>query len=185
MLQGERVRLRAARREDLVLLCQFNNDVEVELGSGGDPPYPQSLERLQADFDSNLGDGRRNGMSWVVEADVDDGAEGKVIGHCALFNVDDVAHTAELGIVIGDKAYWGRGYGSDAVNVLLDYAFRLRNLRKVYLNVNGNNPRAMRAYAKCGFVEEGRWRKHVWSNGEYVDLVCMGILREEYKKSEP
>ena len=110
------------------------------------------------------------------------GLEGDLLARQAIANRDDELIGIPHRIVIGDKAYWGRGYGSDAVNVLLDYAFRLRNLRKVYLNVNGNNPRAMRAYAKCGFVEEGRWRKHVWSNGEYVDLVCMGILREEYQR---
>ncbi len=175
MLQGEKIILRAMTREDLPLLCQYNNDVEVELAGGGDPPMPQSLERLQAEFDSQAGSGGRNGSSFAIEAD------GKLIGQCALFHFDDVAHTAEIGITIGDKAYWGKGYGSDAVSVLLDYAFRLRNLHKVYLTVNGNNPRAMRAYQKCGFVEEARWRNHVWSNGEYIDLVGMGILREEYR----
>jgi RimJ/RimL family protein N-acetyltransferase len=60
---------------------------------------------------------------------------------------------------------------------LVDYAFRLRNLRKVWLTVLGSNARAMGAYQKCGFVEEGRLRQQVWSNGAYVDLVYMGILR--------
>jgi diamine N-acetyltransferase len=60
---------------------------------------------------------------------------------------------------------------------MVDYAFRLRNLRKVWLTVLGNNARAMAAYQKCGFAEEGRLRQPVWSNGEYVDWVYMGILR--------
>lgn len=174
MLRGEKVILRAMTRDDLPLLCQYNNDVEVELAGGGDPPMPQSLERLQAEFDSQAGSGGRNGSSFAIEAD------GKLIGQCALFRFDDVAHTAELGITIGDKAYWGKGYGTDATKVLLDYGFRLRNLHKIYLTVLGNNARAIRSYQKCGFVEEGRWRKHVWNDGFYTDLVCMGILREDY-----
>lgn len=175
MLQGERVKLRAMTRDDLPLLCAFNNDVEVELAGGGDPPMPQSLERLQAEFDAQASAGGRNGLSFAVEAD------GQFIGSCALFHVDEVAQSAALGITIGNKAYWGRGYGREAVRLLVDYAFRLRNLRRVWLTVNGNNQRAIRAYLACGFVEEGRQRQHVWNNGEYVDLVYMGLLRTEWR----
>jgi RimJ/RimL family protein N-acetyltransferase len=67
------------------------------------------------------------------------------------------------------------------VRVLLDYAFRLRNMRKVWLTVNGDNERAIRSYRASGFKEEGRLRQHVWSNGKYIDLVYMGILRDEWE----
>jgi RimJ/RimL family protein N-acetyltransferase len=66
------------------------------------------------------------------------------------------------------------------VRVLLDYAFRLINVHRVWLTVNGNNERAIRCYRACGFVEEGRLREHIWSNGQYVDRVYMGILRSEW-----
>lgn len=174
MLKSQRVLLRAFTRDDLERLCQFNNDLEVELAGGGDPPYPQSLQRLQAEFDQNASHGGRDGMSFAIEAD------SRLIGQCALFNLDDIAHTAELGITIGDRAYWGKGYGREAITLLLDYAFRLRNLRRVWLRVHANNHRAIRAYAACGFVEEGRLRAHVWSNGHYTDLLCMGVLRDEW-----
>lgn len=174
MLQGKRVLLRAMTRDDLPTICAFNNDVEVELAGGGDPPMPQPLERLQADFDRDAGNGGRADGSFVIEAD------GKVIGICALFRFDNTAHTCELGITIGDKSYWGRGYGRETVALLLDYAFRLRNFHKVWLTVSGVNERAQRAYAACGFVEEGRQREQVWSNGRYDDLVLMGALRSEW-----
>ena len=177
MLQGEKVLLRALRREDLPRLCVFNNDLEVELAGGGDPPFPQSLERLQAEFDSEAAKGGRNGPAFAIEAD------GQLIGQCALFQFDEVAHTAMLGIGIGDKSYWGRGYGGEAIRLLLDYAFRLRNLRRVWLSVNSTNERAIRAYRACGFVEEGRLRQHVWSNGAYIDLVYMGLLRTEWQST--
>ncbi len=174
MLIGEKVRLRAMRRDDLELLCVFNNDLEVELAGGGDPPMPQPLEYLQAEFDRQASAGGRANAHFAIEAD------GKFIGQCALFNFNDTAHTCELGITIGDKAYWGRGYGRQAVGLLLEYAFRQRNLHKVYLAVNGDNERAIRSYQACGFVEEGRLRQHVWSAGQYIDLVYMGVLREEW-----
>jgi RimJ/RimL family protein N-acetyltransferase len=175
MIQGTKTLLRAMRRDDLEAICRFNNDLEVELAGGGDPPMPQSLERLQAEFDGDAGKGGRNGAAFAIEAD------GQCIGHCALFQFDDVAHTCSLGITIGDKRYWGRGYGREAVSLLIDYAFRLRNLRRVWLTVNGNNERGIRAYRACGFVEEGRLRAHVWSAGAYVDLVYMGVMRDEWR----
>ena len=174
MLKSERLILRAMTRDDLPRLCEFNNDLEVELAGGGDPPIPQTLARLEAEFDQNVTKGGRDGSGFAIEAD------GKFIGQCALFNLQETDRTCELGIAIGDKAYWGQGYGREAIKLLLDYAFRLRNLHKVYLRVNGTNERAIRAYRACGFVEEGRWRAHSWSNGAYVDVVCMGILRDEW-----
>jgi RimJ/RimL family protein N-acetyltransferase len=177
MLKGEKVILRGISRADLPRLWEFNNDLEVELAGGGDPPIPQSLARLEAEYEQEAAKGGRDGASFAIEAD------GQFIGQCALFNFNETAHTCELGIAIGDRAYWGRGYGREAVALLLDYAFRLRNFHKVWLTVQGNNDRAIRAYAACGFVEEGRLRAHVWSNGRYVDLVQMGILREEWQQN--
>ena len=174
MLYGQRVTLRGITRDDLERLWQFNNDVEVELAGGGDPPYPQSLARLQAEFDQDTARGGRDSTSFAIEAD------GKFIGQCALFHYDTVASTCELGITIGDKDYWAKGYGREAITLLLDYAFRLRNIRKVWLQVHAHNPRAISAYKACGFIEEGRLRAHVWSNGQYIDLVQMGVLRDEW-----
>lgn len=178
MLKGQRVILRAMTRDDLTRLAEFNNDVEVELSGGGDPPMPQSLARLQAEFEQRVSSGGRDGSDFAIEAD------GRFIGICALFNFDQTAHTCELGISIGDKDYWGRGFGRETVSVLLDYAFRLRNFHKVWLRVHGLNERAQRAYQSCGFVEEGRLRAHVWSNGVYDDLVHMGVLREEWQAKQ-
>lgn len=178
MFRGPRVTLRSLRREDLPLLCRFNNDVEVELAGGGDPPIPQAIERLEAEFDQEAARGGRDGARFAIEADA------KFIGQCALFNFDETARRCELGITIGDKAYWGRGYGREAVNLLLEYAFRLRNLHRVWLMVLGNNERAIRSYRACGFVEEGRLREHAWGNGAYLELVCMGVLRDEWLRAQ-
>ena len=178
MLKGEKVVLRPLERTDLPRLCAFNNDVEVELSGGGDPPMPQSLARLEAEFDERARHGGRDGAFFAIEV------AGTFIGQCGLEQhaglVDSTAGTLELGIAIGDKSFWGKGFGRDAVNVLLDYAFRLRNAHKVWLRVNAPNERAIRAYQACGFVEEGRLRSHVWGDGRYLDLVYMGILREEF-----
>jgi RimJ/RimL family protein N-acetyltransferase len=174
MLEGERVRLRALERDDLPTLWAFNNDLSVELAGGGDPPMPQALDRLVAEWEQKIASGGRDGTSFAIEAD------GEMIGHCALFNENHTARTGELGITIGDEAYWGRGYGRECVQLLLEYAFRHHNFRKVWLNVHAQNQRAVRSYSSCGFVEEGRLREHVWSDGAYDDLLMLGVLRDEW-----
>lgn len=177
MLAGNRLTLRAIEREDVPLIWAINNDVAVELAGGGDPPWPQSLARAYADFDRRAGEGGRDGdpsgVSFAIEAG------GELIGFCGLNGRAPFAATAELGITIGNRAYWGRGYGREAVGLLVDYGFELLNLRRIYLRVHARNERAIRAYRACGFVEEGRLRQHVWSDGAYDDLLYMGVLRDE------
>ena len=178
MLRGERVTLRAISREDLPRLRDFRNDLEVELAGGGDPPTPTPLERLQKEFEQVVVEKRGDRTDFVIEAD------DTCIGQCGLFNIDEAARHAELGITIGDREYWGRGYGREAVGLLLDYAFRLRNFRRVWLEVHADNARGIGAYRSCGFVEEGRMREHVWLAGRYVDNVIMGMLRDEWSGGE-
>ena len=176
MLKSERVTLRPVRRDDMETQNAFNNDLEVELASGGDPPMPQPIERLLAEFDKGAAEGGRDRGQFVIEAD------GAMIGSCGLFNFSDTNRTCELGITIGDKEYWGRGYGREAIGLLLEYAFRYHNLRRVFLNTAATNERGLRCYKACGFVEEGRLREHIWGNGAYHDVVYMGVLRREWEK---
>ena len=179
MLKSERIILRGVRRDDLPKLCAFANDLEVEVHGGGDPPMPQSLERLQAEFDQGAAKGGRDGTWFAIEAD------GKLIGQCGLHSFDTFRGTArncELGIAIGDKEYWGRGYGREAIRLLLDYAFRYWNLHRVWLRTNSDNLRAIRCYLACGFLEEGRQRENEWKDDHYVDTVLMGILRKKWEK---
>jgi RimJ/RimL family protein N-acetyltransferase len=86
----------------------------------------------------------------------------------------------ELGIMIGDRDYWGRGYGRETIKLLLDYGFHYLGGRRIELTTHAKNERAIRCYLACGFVEEGRPRQAIWMEGEYIDLVEMSILREEW-----
>jgi len=178
VLRGERVTLRATIREDLRSLWHFENDLGFVVVGGGDPPEPVPLERLQSEFDKEASDPPQDKVEFAIEAD------GSYIGRCGLYDIDRTARHAELGIGIGDREYWGRGYGREAVGLLLDYAFRLRNFRRVWLEVHSDNARGIGAYRSCGFVEEGRMREHVWLAGRYVDNVIMGLLRDEWSGEE-
>jgi len=172
MPHGDRVTLRGRTRDDLPLLWRFTNDLAVELAGGGDPPEPQAFERLLAQFEQASAKGGRDGAWFAIEV------EGRFVGQCSLAQISETHRTARLGI--GDRALWGQGYGREAIGLLLEYAFRYRNLERVWLWVHGRNERAIRAYRACGFVEEGRLRRHVWSDGAYDDAVSMGVLREEW-----
>lgn len=178
MLRGEKVVLRATERTDLPRMWEFHNDPALHLLIADDPWEPQSLARLETRFDEKLHEAEHDGPWFAVEAD------GLYIGHCGLHSFDDLSRTCQIGIGIGDKTYRGRGYGREAIRLVLDYAFRLRNMHKVWLTVNGDNEQAIRAYGACGFVEEGRLRRHVWVDGAYIDLVQMGLLREEWEKMQ-
>ncbi|MBA2362394.1 MAG: GNAT family N-acetyltransferase [Chloroflexia bacterium] len=164
--------MRAKTRADLPRQLAMDNDVHLALLADDKPPLPVSMERLEADFERRT---KEPNVAWFA-IDVD----GKYIGSCGLHAFEATHHTCTLGIVIGDPAYQGHGYGREAIGLLLDYAFRMRNVQKVWLTTGGNNDRAIRCYRACGFVEEGRLRRHEWSGGEYLDLVYMGILREEW-----
>ncbi len=177
MLRGQKVLLREYRREDVPLRAKFLNDPEVELAAGGDPPVPRPVERLERLYEQDLTREGRNPHMFAMEAD------GKFIGICGLQGPNQTNRTVELFIIIGDKEYWGRGYGREAIGLLLDYAFRLHNYRKVSLSAKADNERALRCYRACGFVEEGRLREHEWSNGRYVDVVEMGVLRDEWQRT--
>jgi RimJ/RimL family protein N-acetyltransferase len=174
LFYGEKVTLRAIRREDLPRFVEFRNDPKVLLAVG-DTPLPKTIDHVQKWFEKQLDD--QCDIRFAIEAD------NKCIGHAGLRDVDHIDGHAELSIAIGDTEYWGRGYGRDAIRVLLDYAFRLLNLRRVWLETHAENERAIRAYRACGFVEEGRMREHIWLAGRHVDAIIMGVMRDEYHSS--
>ncbi|MDQ2836852.1 MAG: GNAT family N-acetyltransferase [Actinomycetota bacterium] len=171
MIVGERVTLRALTPADYPRLTEFKNDVEVELLGGGDPPRPRSLA-VVTDFFDELAK-KKDELTFAIEV------AGVFIGDCGLFHLDQRSGTAEVGIGIGDHDYWGQGYGREAMSLLVDYGFRLHNLRKIWLETHASNERAIRSYRAVGFVEEGRQCEHVWSGGRYEDLVLMALFRPD------
>ena len=104
----------------------------------------------------------------------------KLIGEMVLEVVNWTGRDAFVGLSIGDRASWDKGYGTETVNLLLRFAFTEINLRRVTLSVFEYNPRAIHVYEKVGFRHEGRERKSLQREGKRWDLIFMGILREEW-----
>jgi RimJ/RimL family protein N-acetyltransferase len=105
----------------------------------------------------------------------------ETIGRGMLFSVDLVNRGAMLGIVIGEKDYWSKGYGVDATRLLLEYAFNLLNLNSVMLGVFAFNERAIACYRRVGFREIGRRRQARIIGERKHDAILMDILAEEFE----
>jgi len=108
-------------------------------------------------------------------------SEDRLIGFVGLHGISWAHGEAWTGIGIGERECWGQGYGTDAMNVTLRYAFTELNLHRVTLNVFEYNPRAIRSYEKAGFKIEGRARQEMKRDGQRRDMLYMGILREEWQ----
>jgi RimJ/RimL family protein N-acetyltransferase len=106
--------------------------------------------------------------------------EGLHIGWIDLKNIDLLNKHAELGIAIGDKNYWGKGYGQSAMQEMLNWGFTHLELNKIWLRVEIDNEKAIKSYKKMGYVEEGLLRQDRLRNGEFVDRLLMSILKDEY-----
>lgn len=170
MLTGDRVLIRSLERADLPRLWEQYNDLEVEHRASDVRVLPTSLAEVEARFDARAGKPEDDKARFVVEADR------QVIGECLLYFFDTFSQTCHLGISLRrDK--WGQGYGQDAVRTLLRYAFDYLNFRKVSLEVLADDDRAVGAYRRAGFVEEGRFREHTWHDGRYRDVLRMAVLR--------
>jgi RimJ/RimL family protein N-acetyltransferase len=104
----------------------------------------------------------------------------ELIGNCGFFAIDNLNQTAEVGIFVGNKEYWNKGYGTEALILLLDYGFKALNLYNIQLRVYGYNGRAIRSYEKAGFKQIGVRRKALYRNMERHDIVFMDILANEF-----
>jgi RimJ/RimL family protein N-acetyltransferase len=174
-MQGKLVRFRNYEKSDVDALVRWFSDEEVTQFLG-----PSRIPQTRAFQEQQIEEMTRsnsNSKVFVIET-----LEGEAIGECGLRNFDWVSHKAELIITIGDKRYWGKGYGSDAVSLVLKVAFERLNLHSVNLTTLATNERAIRCYEKCGFRREGRLRENSFAGGKYVDVVAMGILRADYEK---
>ncbi|HTY46991.1 MAG TPA: GNAT family protein [Methanomassiliicoccales archaeon] len=175
MLQGKLVRLRAVERADLPAFVRWFNDLEVTRFLLRSPPM--GMEEEERWFE-HLRD--REERVFSIET-----LDGKLIGNIGIIHVDYHDRKADIGIAIGEKDHWSRGYGRDAINVLLGYMFDEMNLERVWLYADQKNERAVSCYEKCGFKREGLLRHNHFKNDEYADDVIMAVIREDWRRAHP
>ncbi len=176
MIFGKRIRLRAIERSDLPFFVNWLNDPQVREGLSIFLPL------------SNYGEERWFEMTMQTPAEehpliieVKKDNQWIAIGDISLRNLDWRNRSAELGILIGEKCYWDQGYGTEALNLFLLHCFETLNLRRIFLQVFEDNPRAIHVYQKCGFVQEGILREAVYYKGKYLNVIVMAILKADWK----
>jgi len=170
---GEKCYLSPLCVDDAAKYTEWLNDLEVAINitiasrSITAEGERKLLENLSADHNYAIVDARTDTL----------------IGNCGFMNLNQLHRTADLGIFIGDKEYWGKGYGEEAIGLLTDYGFSILNLRNIMLSVYSFNKRAIRCYEKCGFHLIGRRREALEIGGAVYDILFMDLLASEAKPS--
>ncbi|MEM7030229.1 MAG: GNAT family protein [Chloroflexota bacterium] len=173
MIRGDRLTLRAITRDDLPRYVSWLNDPEVTKHLGHIPPF--NLDDETDWFERQ----RKDDSVYHLAIDTPDGVH---IGSVSLMNIDARNQKAELGIVIGLKSDWGKGFGTEAINIMLDYGFYTLNLNRIYLRVDTEHFAGITCYQRCGFTQEGELRHDTFREGQFHNVYLMSILREEYEK---
>ncbi len=170
-LLGNKTNLRPVSREDIPKILVWINDPEVRQFVSSVVPTTQKFEE---DWVDGLCKDKDNIVLVIVTK------EGKAIGLMGLHRIDWVNRVATTGALIGDKEYWGKGFGSDAKMALLDYAFNTLNLRRINSDVIAFNERSLNYSLRCGYQIEGKKRQAMFRHGKYWDRIELGLLREEW-----
>jgi RimJ/RimL family protein N-acetyltransferase len=181
IFRGDLVRLTTEDPEPTAkALSQWDRDSEYKRLLDNDPGRMWSAKKIQSwiehDMESSLTSGYRDGYFFQIRAIQDD----CLIGFIGLFGLSWPHGDTWMGIGLGDRKYWGQGYGTDAVRVVLRYAFSELNMRRVTLGVFAYNLRAVKSYEKAGFTVEGRLRQYIARDGQRSDMIVMGVMREEW-----
>ena len=173
-LIGEKCYLSPCSQEEAEKWTEWDNDLEIAIPLGDEAYTPYTFEKMR-DILAEVSKHQSHIFSIInLETDT-------TIGRCLLFNIDQVNRQATLGIVIGEKEYWGIGYGQDAIKLLLDYGFNLLNLNNIMLGTFSFNERAKACFRKAGFKEIGRRRQARIIGEKKFDLVLMDMLAHEFE----
>lgn len=170
ILRGPRVTLRPLGSGDLRRCVKWFSDPRITQYLGRNAPITLAEEERW------FGEYKRRADEQIFAIEVD----GKHVGNLGLHKVDRMHRKAELGIMIGEPAYWSRGYGTEALRAAMRYGFDALGLNKIALDVLEHNTRGIRSYEKCGFQREGIQREDVYKNGRFLNVVRMSILAREF-----
>ena len=172
-IEGELVALGPLRRDHIPSYLRWINDFGTTRTLGV-PPRPMTLEQETAWYERAAADDDRVGFTIYERA------TGRAIGNCGLHEVDLANRRTMVGIMIGEPDARGRGYGTEAMRLLLDYAFTVLGLHSVMLTVFAYNHAGRRCYEKAGFRELGRRRESRWYHGRFWDEIHMDFLASDF-----
>jgi RimJ/RimL family protein N-acetyltransferase len=178
LLTGQLVRLTAMNAETTAeSFARWDMDSEYLRHLDSDPQLPNRAKKIKAGIEKDQNEAPPNTIALSVHTLTDD----RFIGFVAFDGINWRHGDTFVAIGIGDPAYRGSGYGTDALRVMLRYGFMELNLQRVQLNVFSYNERAIKSYLKAGFVMEGRQRGMLRRDGQRWDFVYMSVLRDEWQ----
>lgn len=177
MIDGSKVALRNKRLSDARNDYDWQKDPELARLDAA-PPIACTYDEYITDYASEHFYPSSTRHSFAVET-----LDGKHIGNCVYYNVDEDKGEAELGIMIGNRDYWDRGYGTDTVRALTDHVFRHTGINRIYLKTLASNARAQKCFQKCSFTLYGYLQRDGFSFLQ-MDLTRERWL-EEQKQSAP
>ncbi|MCX7911726.1 MAG: GNAT family N-acetyltransferase [Dehalococcoidales bacterium] len=173
VITGSKIRLREKRLSDAHNDYRWQSDPELaRLDATSVLDLPFSLYFI--DYASALRQTQHNRFPLAVDT-----LEGRHIGNCTCYDIEEDQAQAQFGIMIGNRDYWNKGYGADAVNTMVDYVFRTTRLNRLYLKTLDWNIRAQKCFTKCGFVPFGRL------NTDGYRFILMEIKRKDWEKRTP
>jgi RimJ/RimL family protein N-acetyltransferase len=177
MIAGEHVILRAFEREDAERCYRWMNDPNIvrTLKSRYPIAFSNEVEWLDRAMQP-----REDERHFAIER-----KEDRVhIGNASIHEIDWVSRTAWFGLFIGDPTAWNRGFGSDAIETLVRFAFDEMNLHKLRIHVFDYNERAKTILASRGFVQEGKLVRDFYREGAWHDIVILSIFRDGQRSPE-
>lgn len=170
-LKSNNVALRPLVKDDVPLLIKWINDPEVIQYLN---VYMPTMEAAEYEWFDNLHKQKQKNVVLAIVVD------GKTIGTTGIHGIDGKNRRASTGALIGEKEYWGKGYGSEAKMLMLHFAFNILNLRKIYSEVFVFNERSHKYLMKCGYEEEGRRKEDYFYNGKYWDTILLAVFRDKW-----
>ncbi len=176
MIEGEHVRLRKLERTDLPTLHRWMNDRDVMAWARFSPDHMVSLAALEKDYEKELAGEDRERTTFLIE----DRAKGTPIGWCTMRTRDRKHVTANVGIGLGEKVLWGKGFGTEAVALLLGVVFDQQGWHRADLYTLAENERAIRSAERCGFRRAGLQREGTYYDGGFHDVVEMELLKSDW-----
>lgn len=176
-LKSENIILKPIEVKELPKIAGFiekwSNDpiVTYYLFTGQRPKNKKQItENLKKELESG-----NNVVFLIVDIETEN-----PIGYVGLYDINSTVRKAEFRILIGEKDFWGRGYGTQITELVTFYGFDRLNLNRIYLGYTSSNERAGRAYEKAGYVYEGTLKEDLYRNSTYYDSTRMAVLRKDY-----
>lgn len=174
-MQGAKVNLRALDKSDIEKEFVWWNDKEITDKTEGGISGPISRTDFEKMFEENFLKVKENARWFAIETKKEE-----FIGDIGLTHIDWKNGNALIAVTLGEREFRGKGYGIDAINTLLSFAFLELGLHRIEIGCYEFNEAAIRCFKMCGFREEGRQKERLYRDGKYWDSINYGLLRKQW-----